>query len=77
MNAMTTRYITTALVAPSARRSYLKANEYMKVAGMSVAIPGPPWVNTITRSKLLIAICDRMITELKNTGLKVGIMILL
>ncbi len=75
MMAITVRNMIIALDAPKANRARLKAKAYIKVAGKSEAYPGPPRVKTITRSKLLIAICDRIITELINTGRKLGIII--
>jgi hypothetical protein len=49
---------------------------YMKVAGRSVAKPGPPAVSAITRSKLLIARWLTTIRVLKNTGRRLGMMML-
>ena len=50
--------ITIALAAPCPIWPRVKATVYMKVAGRSVAKPGPPPVSAITRSKLLIAAGD-------------------
>jgi hypothetical protein len=75
MIAMMAMNIIMALAAPNASRFRVNANVYMKVAGRSEEYPGPPLVRTMTRSKLLIAMWAMIITELKNTGLKLGMMI--
>ena len=68
--------MTIALAAPIPIWLRLNANVYMNVAGRSEENPGPPPVSAITRSKLLIAMWDRMIRELKKTGRNDGMMIL-
>ena len=63
-----------ALAAPNPIWLRLKAKVYMKVAGISEENPGPPPVSAITRSKLLMAMWERMIRELKKTGRSDGMM---
>jgi len=61
-----------ALAEPMPIWPRLKVNEYMNIAGRSEEYPGPPAVMAATRSKLLMAMCERIISELKNTGRRLG-----
>ena len=74
MTAMIVISIITALAAPTPNCPRLKENWYMKTAGTSDAVPGPPPVNAMTRSKLLIAMWERMSVTEKKTGRKPGMM---
>ena len=73
--AMMTISIIIALAAPRPIWLRVKAWMYMKVAGTSLANPGPPPVSDTTRSKLLIAMCARIMKLEKNTGRRLGRMI--
>ena len=61
-----------ALAAPRPIWPRVKLMVYMKVAGTSVAKPGPPAVSAITRSKLLIDRCDSTSTVENTTGRRIG-----
>jgi len=74
--ASTAPNITIELAAPIPSLPLVKAKEYIKVAGTSDEYPGPPPVKATTRSKLFMAIWDRIITVLKKTGLRLGMIIL-